>query len=357
MRRREYLNRLEALLAALPEQERQDAMNYYEDYFDAAGLDKEQQTMEELGSPEQVAQKILEGAGLNAAVALPAAGNPDRRLFFGVIFGVVVLALLLLVVALGAGLVTGQSSGKSITPPAAGSLPAEPSGTAEGPLPTASSEPAASEEGNGLYPMQGQKNTLSMEVQEGTLIVEQDPSLTQMEVRTEDLQPGRFMVEQKTDGYAIRYTGSNHEEGKNPRIEVTLPADAGLETLDIQMAVGRVTLGDLQAEDISVEVQTGTLKAGVLTASEVTVDNLLGQVDIDRIAGAEDVELSCEVGTLQAELEGGASQYAVDSTCNTGALQIDGQPVPVGSYQKNGDQPRKIQVEIGTGKGEITFQS
>lgn len=357
MRRREYLNRLEALLSVLPEQERQDAMNYYEEYFDAAGPDKEQQTMEELGSPEQVAQKILEGADLNPSAASSSAGvSSDRRLFFGLIGGVAVVALLLAVVALGAGLTTGRTSAGQIAAPVPSNLPEEPSGTAEGPLLTASPSPTASGEEDTLYPMEGLHNTLSAEIQEGTLIVEQDAGLTQMQIRTEEIKPECFSVEKRTEGYSIRYTGSNHEEGTKPRIEVTLPASVSLDTLDIQLAVGRASLGDLKADEITLEIETGTLKTGVLTASQVTVEDLIGQVNIGRIAAAEEVNLSCEVGKLKAELEGDASQYALTAECGTGTLQVDGQLIPEGRLQRNPDQSRKIQVDIGTGTADITFK-
>ena len=49
MTRQEYMQQLAALLAAMPEAERQDALDYYEEYFDAAGPEKEAQTIQELG--------------------------------------------------------------------------------------------------------------------------------------------------------------------------------------------------------------------------------------------------------------------------------------------------------------------
>ena len=39
MKKYAYLARLEELLEALPAEERQDALNYYEEFFDAAGAD------------------------------------------------------------------------------------------------------------------------------------------------------------------------------------------------------------------------------------------------------------------------------------------------------------------------------
>ena len=65
MRKYAYLARLEELLAPLSAQERQEALNYYEEYFDAAGNENEEKTAEELGDPTEVARKILEGEGID----------------------------------------------------------------------------------------------------------------------------------------------------------------------------------------------------------------------------------------------------------------------------------------------------
>lgn len=74
MRKYAYLARLEELLAALPAQERQDALNYYEEYFDAAGSENEEQTAAELGDPAEVARNILEGEGVEPPA--PVAAEP-----------------------------------------------------------------------------------------------------------------------------------------------------------------------------------------------------------------------------------------------------------------------------------------
>ena len=58
MNREEYLKRLSFLLKDLPEEEIEDAIAYYEDYFEEAGEDKEEQVIRELGSPEKIAKMI-----------------------------------------------------------------------------------------------------------------------------------------------------------------------------------------------------------------------------------------------------------------------------------------------------------
>ena len=63
MTRNEYLTRLAELLQDIPAEERVSAMEYYNDYFDDADVENEQQVIRELGSPEQVAAEVKAGLG------------------------------------------------------------------------------------------------------------------------------------------------------------------------------------------------------------------------------------------------------------------------------------------------------
>lgn len=61
MNRKEYMERLEQLLLVLPEEEREEALQYYHDYFEDAGVENEENVIRELGTPEEVAAKIRAG--------------------------------------------------------------------------------------------------------------------------------------------------------------------------------------------------------------------------------------------------------------------------------------------------------
>ena len=55
MNRKEYIDRLEQLLLVLPIEEREEALQYYEDYFEDAGIPANGLVGLELGTPEEVA--------------------------------------------------------------------------------------------------------------------------------------------------------------------------------------------------------------------------------------------------------------------------------------------------------------
>lgn len=61
MERKEFMRRLEALLSDLSDHERAEALQYYNDYLDDAGLENEAAVLEELGTPEGLAESIRQG--------------------------------------------------------------------------------------------------------------------------------------------------------------------------------------------------------------------------------------------------------------------------------------------------------
>lgn len=65
MSRWEFLRQLEELLSDISPSEREEALQYYNDYFNDAGKENESEVMEALGSPEQVAKIVKDGLGDN----------------------------------------------------------------------------------------------------------------------------------------------------------------------------------------------------------------------------------------------------------------------------------------------------
>lgn len=59
MSKQEFMKELEALLAVLPAEEREEAIRYYDAYFEDAGAENEQAVINELGSADKVAAQLL----------------------------------------------------------------------------------------------------------------------------------------------------------------------------------------------------------------------------------------------------------------------------------------------------------
>lgn len=59
MTSQEYLNQLQKYLKKLPQNDYEDAMEYFTEYFADAGPENEQAVMEELGTPKQAAAELM----------------------------------------------------------------------------------------------------------------------------------------------------------------------------------------------------------------------------------------------------------------------------------------------------------
>ena len=59
MTRQEYMEQLKKYLKRLPKEDYENAIEYFSEYFDGAGLQKEQQVMKELGEPKEAARELL----------------------------------------------------------------------------------------------------------------------------------------------------------------------------------------------------------------------------------------------------------------------------------------------------------
>lgn len=122
MNRIEFMQQLTALLSDISEGERQEALQYYNDYFDDAGVENEEEVMKSLGTPEILAETIKkEQAGTTESFDEPDgttvhAEETKNKLSGGTIALIVVLAILaspLIIAAVAAalGVVVGVLGG------------------------------------------------------------------------------------------------------------------------------------------------------------------------------------------------------------------------------------------------------
>ena len=61
MDRLEFMKELEALLSDISQSEREEALQYYNDYLNDAGVENEQEVLDSLGTPQALARVIKEG--------------------------------------------------------------------------------------------------------------------------------------------------------------------------------------------------------------------------------------------------------------------------------------------------------
>lgn len=403
MTKYEYLAELERLLAALPEQERRDAMNYYEEYFVSAGPEKEAEAIRELGTPQQAAQKILEEAGVAAAPAteapqaapaakkgLPAAAKVALAVA-GALAAVVLLAVLL-GGALFANIAPAQSSVQGIAQndPSATATPqapavqstAPPAASAESGAPATARAPVSGQTvtgtagewqvtlGSGLY-------KFDLELGCGDLQVVLDPNAAQSTLLVQGLDQSQYQSREEDFGEIKVVLGSRARQQSDQRFTATLtvPDDGALQELDLSLNAGSITLPDLTldeldvelnagdvtadnvtARNISVETNAGNFTAAALSGDEVSLETNAGSIEAAQVQPGRELEVSTHAGNVTVALTGTSADYNLEAEGRAGTLTYDGAVYSgLTNTFRLGNGPVHIETEVAAGQITVSF--
>ena len=383
MNKQTYLAQLAQLLAPLPEQERQDALNYYEEYFDAAGPEAEDATAAELGDPADAARKILEGEGLTmdaagestAAKTAPPAG-PDKPAphgpanippVVGVLLGLAAVLVVVCVLLIGlAGVRPGSISNTAetfvisgIEPPqdadpateTPGSESAETSGAAEG--------ASDAVEDNSPHTMDMAFDSITpqdvvLDIDYGRLTIVIDPGAASAAMHCENMYSKRFDVTY-TEGepLTIRYkVPANCDLNSEPEPEFVLSVpDASTfhfkaltihsamsnvefdnnetikaDSIELDLAMGDFTCSTVQADSFNATVSMGNFTGGLVQGSTFTAEVAMGNFDLGRLEGAKSCQVNAGMGNIGLTVDGKADDYALDLQAPMGETAFNGKP-------------------------------
>ncbi len=401
MTRTEYLKSLEKLLAALPETERRDALDYYDEYFDAAGADREAATIAELGTPEEVAQKILEGQSFVPAETPSAPDNsipyPSRPVQKHRFHWKPLVACSLLAVAafafIGAHPLSRREATTAvdvteISTPAYSNLAVE-----------SSSQIANSSSDSTFKVSLDCMKSLSLDLDIGNVyfIPEKDLTEARIEVKNRD---DRLETDFSFDPSGSHF---NYKAPKgfslNPKsfkklftLTIYLPEDFEMNNLNIDLDMGNLDLGSLKVKELSAELDMGNLNANDLTANVVdldldmgdfkaltltadtvdieldmgnldvttvnardfTADTDMGDLKIGLLNGAQSIDLDTDMGSIELTVDGFLADYAVDAQNDLGTLLIGGQKY---SEKFHSCGARSITLSNSMGKMTLNFQN
>ena len=384
MKKYAYLARLEELLEALPAEERQDALNYYEEFFDAAGVDDSAATG--LESPEQAAHKILEGEGVAPSQPVPptppaapepppleeprnypTGGTTPRQpprpfsrkgwLLFLAVLAVaflVQLAVLVLVFAPIGGSAAVATASSSTTEAITEYVTGDAANLARpSDVTPESTELPAIETGyaQNLVCSMKRGDSLGIKLRSGKVFLEVNEDIndrsTYIGVRNADKS---FAVQQIEDGDWL--VGSTDRSGaliltvKIPRVmllEVQVSLEKGdisvmdnlsLEELELETGSGRITTQNISADDVELKTSDGHVTTGVVTLQEK-------------------LKVVATGGAAQLILAGNKSDYSLYVVSKNGVLRDGGEQTP-GRSLKTGqiDRPT-VTVQAD---GDITLE-
>ena len=315
MTRTAFLAALEQLLAPLPESERKDALSYYEDYLDAAGPENEARAIAELGSPEEVARKILDEQSPQGASAAPASPAPRSRWRMVLGGGLAVLVL--------ACFFFQHSKATPVQPVEPASPAADSSSAPEEASSSYLAVPAdtvpltipADDLGESTLqiPLEKLDQELKLSLNYGSVTFVTDPSLTSDKYAT--FQFDNFPhspVLRTTLTFEMPENWQVAENAPEAMLTVTIPADA-LTRLLISLETGDVRLAPMQLKTLNVTLTNGGLRAEDLTVTrDLLVELPAGGCMIDHLSIAEYANITA-TRCIQLHLDGDPADYTTDA--------------------------------------------
>lgn len=396
MTRQEYMQQLAALLAAMPEAERRDALDYYEEYFDAAGPEKEAQTIQELGSPQNVAEKIWEGTGAQSGTPMPDNSMPEqgsRRRKSPVWIVLAILAILIVVLLVFIGsfkIVTkyqysiAESATAEEVPPqeaTGGATENMDESTDENTETAITKESAKSESTNRLESSTmtldaKQAQTMVLDLDCGEVAFVRSNAADEITLRFENFYSDWLERTVDESGFSVRYKipkGYISGSDPTPTLSIALP-EIELEQIELNLNLGSADLGTLKAKSIQAdlalgslyadELQTGQLDAtlalggaelGTVQAECVTIENAQGDVTISRLVGASQVQVTDQLGNIALTLGEKADGYSVQAACGLGSITVSGAK-QASPYSANSKAANAVILDAALGDITLNFE-
>lgn len=396
MTRQEYMQQLAALLAAMPEAERRDALDYYEEYFDAAGPEKEAQTIQELGSPQNVAEKIWEGTGAQFGTPMPDNSMPEqgsRRRKSPVWIVLAILAILIVVLLVFIGsfkIVTkyqysiAESATAEEVPPqetTGGTTENMDESTDENTETAITKESTKSESTNRLESSTmtldaKQVQTMVLDLDCGEVAFVRSNAADEITLRFENFYSDWLERTVDESGFSVRYKipkGYISGSDPTPTLSIALPG-IELEQIELNLNLGSADLGTLKAKSIQAdlalgslyadELQTGQLDAtlalgsaelGTVQAERVTIENAQGDVTISRLVGASQVQVTDQLGNIALTLGEKADGYSVQAACGLGSITVSGAK-QASPYSANSKAANAVILDAALGDITLNFE-
>lgn len=378
MTRQEYMQQLAALLAAMPEAERRDALDYYEEYFDAAGPEKEAQTIQELGSPQNVAEKIWEGTGAQFGTPMPDNSMPEqgsrrRKSLVWIVLAILAILIVVLLVFIGSfKIVTKYQYSIAESATAEEVPPQEATGGATENM----DESTNRLESSTMTLDAKQVQTMVLDLDCGEVAFVRSNAADEITLRFENFYSDWLERTVDESGFSVRYKipkGYISGSDPTPTLSIALP-EIELEQIELNLNLGSADLGTLKAKSIQAdlalgslyadELQTGQLDAtlalgnaelGTVQAERVTIENAQGDVTIDRLLGASQVQVTDQLGNIALTLGEKADGYSVQAACGLGSITVSGAK-QASPYSANSKAANAVILDAALGDITLNFE-
>jgi len=296
MNRKEYLEELKKRMASLCTEEQENALRYYEDYFEDA--DNDERVMAELGTPEELAKTLISNIpGMPVLVDTnhTSQTNEDTSGRFDQFANKQIKELY---VSCNIGVVTFVES-------------------------------------DSFYITYNtfMAGCLTCKYKDGLMTIESNPLKGRFNIFTNIFKTGKDMFD----------------------ITVHMPSDKKLEKLSLVTGVGSMyTKGaTLTADQVTMKVSTGQAKLMDLTTNYINAECGMGNIEVKgTIKGGS---LKCGMGNISMNINGNIDDYSINGSVGMGNLRFGKNKQSGTGHLVTQQKANHFDASVGMGNIEVSF--
>ena len=299
MTKKQYLKKLEYCIQALPAEERNEALEYYSDYFDDA--EDDDKVMQELGEPEDLAKTIIE-----KFTCVPAKETKKKKEEFE------------------------QDYVFDDDEKLAFSFSKE------------------------------QVKNLGISLAAGDVVIKtgseykvETRGISENDFRCEINEAGTLIVENKRRFPTLPFFRRSKNYSWCPRFLITVPENAKLENMKIALAAGRMRTKELNlfASRTMIDVGAGDFEGTGFTSDATQIRCSMGNIDVEgKFNGF--TKIDCGMGSIKLKSRKSLSEYSYDAKVGMGTI-VFGSDKRSGFSQSYREEKKENHISIICGMGEV----
>lgn len=307
MNKEQFLNELKSKILSLTDEERNEALQYYSDYFDEAGDDEK--VIKELGTPDDVAKIIIEKfASVPAATQKKTSGDDSER-------------------------VENESSRSNYDEALYFTF-------------------EKNEVKNLIFDF-GAANVVMIS---GNAFEIETRGVSESDFNCVLDSKGTLSVSNARRIPTFGFFSHDRKRRVCPKILITIPSCADVYSLKMKIGAGSIVTKniDVSFQDGSFEVGAGNLVVGNITGSKTNIRCGMGNFEMTgSLRGKTNVD--CGMGSVKLKLRGNEADYSYDCKVGLGEVRVNGQKVGIVA-QSYAQAVKDNHLSVNCGMGSVNVK-
>lgn len=312
MTKKQYLKKVENCIQALPVEERNEALEYYSNYFDDA--DDDDKVMEELGEPEDLAKTIIANF-----TCVPAKTSKKKK--------------------------AEKEEQEEVKT-------------------SFDNDFDYSQEKLYFEFSKSQVTNLGISLGAGHIVIKsgsdyqiETRGISEKDFRCEINEAGTLIVENRKFPANGRKYGHAFKNKWCPRILITVPENAELENFKLALGAGQMTSKTLKikAEKTMIDVTAGNFVLSGITSQASNIKCAMGNVEVyGKLKGF--TKIDCSMGSVKIKTPESQSSYSCDAKIGMGSVKFGEEKHNGFSQSINGEKKQNhFSINVGMGDVKIKF--